>query len=86
MKVTGISARYQDVDTYSLKGFTAAYKTIGRDCSSSRAGVTASQKSNLIGLSRDEIVAKWSAWMKNLSALSNCGIGYISAVLPVLPT
>ena len=34
MKVAGISARgTKTVDTYSLKGFTAAYKTIGRDCS-----------------------------------------------------
>ena len=34
MKVTGISARgTKTVDTYSLRGFTAAYKTIGRDCS-----------------------------------------------------
>ena len=33
MRVTGTSARgTQTVDTYSLSGFTAAYKTIGRDC------------------------------------------------------
>ena len=34
MRVIGTSARgTKTVDTYSLKGFTAAYKTIGRDCS-----------------------------------------------------
>ena len=34
MIVTGISARgTKTADTYSLRGFTAAYKTIGRDCS-----------------------------------------------------
>ena len=34
MRVTGISARgTKTVDTYSLRGFTAAYKIIGRDCS-----------------------------------------------------
>ena len=34
MLVTGTSARgTKTVDTYSLRGFTAAYKTIGRDCS-----------------------------------------------------
>ena len=33
MMVTGTSARgTTTVDTYSLRGFTAAYKTIGRDC------------------------------------------------------
>ena len=34
MLVTGTSVRgTKTVDTYSLRGFTAAYKTIGRDCS-----------------------------------------------------
>ena len=34
MKVIGTSARgTKTVDTYSLRGFTAAYKAIGRDCS-----------------------------------------------------
>ena len=34
MTVTGMSARgTKTVDTYSLRGFTAAYKTIGRGCS-----------------------------------------------------
>ena len=34
MKVIGTSTRgTKTVDTYSLRGFTAAYKAIGRDCS-----------------------------------------------------